>query len=316
MIIVTPSVQAQSFSVLHYFTGPDGAVPRGGLILDKAGNLYGATTIGGSGYGTVFKLDTAGTETVLWAFTPDNGSEPSATLLRDGAGNLYGTTFTGSGPFGLGVVFKLDTTNTETVLHRFNGPDGARPVGDLTRDTAGNLYGTTPFGGRFGHGTVFKLAATSKENSTGTKTVLHSFNGSDGDQSFAGLVLDELGNLYGTTAYGGTFNAGTVFKVDSTGTETVLYTFTGGADGAVPNSGLVRDTAGNFYGTTVRGGISGRGTVFKLDTMGTETVLHSFNTSDGTDPYSGLVRDTAGNLYGTTSNGGISDNGTVFKVTP
>src|SRR5229473_7212573 len=90
MIIVTPSVQAQSFSVLHYFTGPDGAVPRGGLILDKAGNLYGATTIGGSGYGTVFKLDTAGTETVLWAFTPDNGSEPSATLLRDGAGNLYG----------------------------------------------------------------------------------------------------------------------------------------------------------------------------------------------------------------------------------
>src|SRR5205085_2474021 len=136
-----------------------------------------------------------------------------------------------------------------------------------------------------------------------------------------GLVRDKAGNLYGTSLMGGAFGGGTVFKLDTTGTETVLHSFIGGADGAEPDAGLVRDTAGKLYGTSLFGGVFGSGTVFKLDTTGTETVLYSFTGgADGSFPGS-LIRDKAGNLYGTTRLGGASTNcilgcGTVFKLIP
>jgi len=154
-----------------------------------------------------------------------------------------------------------------------------------------------------------------------TESVLHSFanNGTDGYEPYAGLAIDPKGNLYGTTHMGGPFNAGTVFKVTPKGTETVLYSFTGGTDGAYPFfAGVVRDKAGNLYGTTSSGGVNNLGTVFKLTPTGTETVLHSF-ANDGTDgsvPLAGLVLDKTGNLYGTTYAGGASGAGTVFKVDP
>ena len=157
-------------------------------------------------------------------------------------------------------MFKVRPNGATIILYRFTGgADGAFPGAGLTGD-AGNLFGTTPLGG----GVVFELSPT------GTETVLYSFCAqaacADGGGPVAGLIRDAAGNLYGTTSGGGDFacSCGVVFKVDPTGHETVLYTFRGGADGADPEAGLVRDAAGNLYGTTRAGGASGLGVVFKL----------------------------------------------------
>jgi uncharacterized repeat protein (TIGR03803 family) len=314
-------------TLLYSFTGQaDGAHPAAGLIRDTAGNLCGTTGGGGDltcfngfGCGTVFKLDATGKETVLYSFTgsPD-GLDPIAGLVRDAEGNLYGTTGGGGGGTcsgsGCGTVFKLDATGKETVLYNFGtgGADGAVPGSLLIRDAAGNLYGTTISGGASSLGTVFKL------DSTGKVTVLHSFTGgADGETPDAGLIPNGA-DLYGTTANGGASGSGTVFKIDKTGKETVLHSFAGGADGEKPVASLIHDAAGNLYGTTEFGGTSSRGTVFKLDATGKETVLHSFAgyPTDGSYPFAGLVRDAAGNLYGTTLGGGASGLGTVFKIAP
>jgi uncharacterized repeat protein (TIGR03803 family) len=261
-------------TVLYSFIrGVDGAgKPGTGVIRDAAGNLYGTTAEGGPfSSGTVFKVDTTGKETVLYYFTGGwggtDGFLPSGALIRDAAGDLYGTTQLG-GNYSFGTVFKVDSAGIETVLYRFRGgSNGDEPVGTLIMDKAGNLYGTTQGGGTSYDGTVFKL------NPVGNKTVLYSFgSGSDGSLPVAGVIADTTGNLYGTTAYGGDFNVGTVFKLDKTGKETVLYSFTDGADGALPAAGLVRDAAGNLYGTAIFSGDSGSlctivggcGVVFKI----------------------------------------------------
>jgi uncharacterized repeat protein (TIGR03803 family) len=191
--------------------------------------------------------------------------------------------------------------------------DGENPNAGLVRDTAGNLFGTTVYGGSNGHGTVFELDTTGKE------TLLYTFTGgSDGGQPIAGLLIDAAGNLYGTTSLGGTFNGGTVFKIDTSGNETVLHRFGPAPDGGYPYSGLVMDPAGNLYGTTLEGGLSDNGVVFKLDVAGNETVLYSFcslsNCLDGSEPFAGLTMDATGNLYGTTGFGGAYNNGTVFQL--
>ena len=309
--IGTPAAQAQTYSVLHSFEGPptDGSVPVAGLIRDSAGNLYGTTASGGaSNAGVVFKVDTTGAETVLYSFTGGaDGSGPSAGLIRNSAGTLYGTTSDG-GTSGRGVVFKLDTTGTETVLYSFTGEaDGGYPSAGLIQDSAGNLYGTTEYGGASNDGVVFKV------DTSGTETVLHSFRGGDGATPFAGLIRDSAGDLYGTTYVGGASGLGVVFKLNKTG-ETVLYSFTGG-DGAYPGAGLFRDSAGILYGTTLYGALD-FGEVFMLDTTGAETVLHSFTGgTDGAYPYAVLIQGSAGNLYGTTYLGGTSNNaGVVFKL--
>jgi uncharacterized repeat protein (TIGR03803 family) len=319
-------------TVLYSFTGnPDGANPVGGIILDKAGSLYGTTQDGGtSNFGTVFKLDSTGKETVLHSFrgSPD-AAHPDSGVIRDAAGNLYGST--PEGGFSTGTVFKLDTTGKETVLYAFRGgggeADGYYPYGGVIGDAAGNLYGTTEYGGNvsYGLGTVFKL------DSTGKETVLYRFRGgTNGQNPVGGMILDKAGNLYGTTQYGGTSFDGTVFKLNTTGKKTVLYSFTGFADGGQPVAGVIGDEAGNLYGTTPIGGSVtcfgwGCGTVFKLDKTGKETVLYTFTDTDGADgssPLAGLVRDAAGNLYGTAYYGGDSGSicsggcGVVFKIAP
>jgi uncharacterized repeat protein (TIGR03803 family) len=260
-------------TVLYSFTGgADGAEPVAGVIMDKAGNLYGTTQYGGPfSSGTVFKVDTTGKETVLYTFTGGRGGTDGyfpEGLIGDAAGSLYGITQLG-GNFSFGTVFKLDGTGKETVLYRFTGgSSGDQPVGGVILDNAGNLYGATQGGGTSFAGTVFKL------NTTGKKTVLYSFlGGADGVYPAAGVIADAAGNLYGTTQYGGGLNCfgdgcGTVFKLEKTGKETVLYSFTGGADGASPVAGLVRDSAGNLYGTAYFGGdplcSGGCGVVFKI----------------------------------------------------
>jgi uncharacterized repeat protein (TIGR03803 family) len=341
--------------VLERFPGccgvyPEGGGPEGGTVRDAAGNLYGTTSYGGSGggpncgnfgCGTVFKLDTTGKETVLHSFVGTDGHGPRGGLIRDAAGNLYGTALYGGnlsrcGGLGCGTVFKLDVAGKLTVLHAFKGGlDGAQPIGNLARDPHGNLYGNTYEGGSFdcqgpGCGTLFKVDVS------GTETILHVFVSAEpyGIIPFGGLIRDRAGNLYGTNSAGGAFaENGTVFKLDPAGVVTVLYNFAGGTDGSGPAAPLIRDAAGNFYGTTELGGdpfckllgtLNGCGTVFKLDTAGRETVLYSFKGSkDGGFPNAGLVMNAAGNVYGTASLGGDlgCDNsglgcGVVFEIAP
>ena len=254
-------------SVLYNFGvgQADGREPAGELTFDGVGNLYGMTQYGGqSGAGTVFKLahnpDGTWTESVLYSFTGNGQDElfPYAGLIFDAAGNLYGTTR----GFSEGGVFKLtpdpDGTWTESVLYAFPAgagtpfPDGASPYGGVVLDSAGNLYGTALGGGPYGYGVVFKLAPNL--DGTWTESTLYSFTGTDGSYPKAGLILDAIGNLYGTTLLGAA-GYGVVFKLapnlDGTWTESVLHTFTG--YGARPEGGVIMDAAGNLYGTTNSG---------------------------------------------------------------
>jgi uncharacterized repeat protein (TIGR03803 family) len=306
-------------TLLHSFISPPmGANPFSNLVRDSSGNLYGTTSIGGAqNAGDVYELSAAGQLTVLYSFTGgSDGSGPNAGVIRDTAGNLYGTTVNG-GAYGAGVVYKLTSAGQLTVLYSFTGgPDGANPYAGVIQDSAGNLYGTTAYGGtafrNAGSGVVYEL------NTAGQQTVLHTFTGgTDGASPYAGLTRDASGNVYGTTYFGGAANAGVVYEVNTSNDETVLYAFTGLTDGANPNASLFLDSSGRLYGTTFAGGAAGLGVVYKLSTAGAETVLHSFmGGTDGANPNAGLVRDSAGNFYGTTIYGGASGAGVLYKLTP
>jgi uncharacterized repeat protein (TIGR03803 family) len=259
----------QSLSTLYTFNDQTsgGSDPRGGLLRDANGNLYGTTV---SGHvpdcydGTIFKLSPSGQISYLHCFSGPDGYAPFAKLARDVSGT-YGTTAFG-GAFNSGSVFTLNRDGSVTVLHSFSkGPD-AQPLASLAVDAGANLYGTTE--GSFtslhcqdhgGCGTVFKL------DPSGNETVLHLFTGgADGSVPQASVLLDKRGNLYGTTTQGGLYNRGTLFRISASGNLKVLHDFAGGADGSHPQGGLIRDSAGNLYGTTLAGGVADAGTVFKL----------------------------------------------------
>jgi uncharacterized repeat protein (TIGR03803 family) len=259
----------------------------------------------------------AQTFAVLHSFTGGSadGQFPYDGLVRDKKGNLYGTTYQGGSANSFGTVFKLDQNNVESILYAFKaGADGAYPYGGLIRDKVGNLYGTTAYGGKGARGTIFQLTGR------GHEVVLYSFQSASGDGivPLAGLVADIAGNLYGTTSQGGPKNGGTAFKLRRKMLkEVVLHNFVGGTDGLVPYFGtLLRDASGALYGTTLLGGSSNGGTVFKLDRNNVETILHAFTggAGDGANPEGGLLRGRAGNLYGTTFAGGTFNSGTVFKI--
>ncbi|HEY7098865.1 MAG TPA: choice-of-anchor tandem repeat GloVer-containing protein [Terriglobales bacterium] len=308
----SPALQAQTYKVIHNFSrSVDGLQPNG-LTADAAGNLFGTAEFGGTfGLGTVFKLDsTTHTVTVLHTFAgPPDGNNPTARLVVDSVGNLYGTTKNG-GVNGKGTAFKIDASGVETILHNFRGLDGRYPLSSLTPGPAGSMYGTASAGGHPDDGVVFQITAS------GNERLLHEFAGTDGAQPYGGLAKDSAGNLYGTTYGGGASNHGTVFKLAPDGTQTVLHSFTGGADGDKPEAEPVLDSAGNLYSTTYLGGDSGLGTVFKIDSAGNFSVLHSFSGADGARPSTGLVLDANGNLYGNTLQGGDSNVGVVFKLDP
>ncbi len=321
-----------ALTLLYSFTPPpDGKEPEAGVIMDPSGNLYGTTYFGGAdGYGAVFELTNSSgiyTEKVLYSFTNSggDGDGPLGGLIMDSSGNLYGTT-EGGGTSGNGTVFELinsSGTYSEKVLYSFAiSPDGSAPYGSLIMDSSGNLYGATWAGGGYNRGTVFELINSSGSYS---EKVLYSFKTSDGDgeNPAAGLIMDSLGNLYGTTYQGGSYGYGTVFELTNssgTYTEKVLYSFTNsGGNGSNPLGGVILDSSGNLYGTTYHGGASGNGTVFELiNASGTysEKVLYSFKTSpDGSGPYyEDLMMDSSGNLYGTTISGGSDEYGTVFEL--
>ncbi len=336
-------------NVLYSFTGgSDGGRPQVGVMFDAGGNLYGATFSDGEyGDGTVYKLtpnsDGSWSESVLYAFTGRPDGRWPLNLTLDAAGALYGTTVVG-GAHNVGAVFKLtpnsDGTWTESIVYSFKNRDDGNPEGRLLFDTSGNLYGTTS--GRNRHsGVVYELIP--QQDGSWQFEVLHRFNWNDrAGFAPASAVFDQAGSLYAATYGGGgkgcseLHGCGTVFELtsDSNGKwkEQVLYRFKGGRDAAEAyNAGVVFDTAGNLYGTTLHGGGgscrslpnapgSGCGTVFKLTPNGdggwTEQVVHRFRGPAGGNPYTGLVM-YGGKIYGTASGQGTSgSNGCVYEITP
>jgi uncharacterized repeat protein (TIGR03803 family) len=337
-------------SIVYHFTGgKDGHNPVG-LAIDSAGILYGIAINGGlptrgpckgNGCGTLFRLSpskTGGwTFNLLHAFTggPDGAAPEGITL--DAAGDIFVTTF--SGAFNDGAVFEMSPSPTGlkgSTVHMFpasNSGDGVHPVGPVTIDSAGNLFGITNLGGAHSEGAVYEISPSA---SGWTETVIYSFTGAtDGQKPFGGLIFDATGNLLGTASHGGQNGFGVVFQLTpgsgGTWTESVLYSFTNGSDGGFPEAGLTLDSAGNLFGTTTFGGVTasscteGCGVVFKLTPSSsgwTESAFYSFTGgSDGNNPYqSGVTRDSSGNLFGTTLYGGKPNSactigcGVVFEL--
>jgi uncharacterized repeat protein (TIGR03803 family) len=323
--------------VLAAFGGTKGIGPFGTLTLDAAGNLYGAAPQGGAnGHGVIFQLQPPATgaawrQKVIHAFSGTDGNYPKGGLVVDASGNLYGTTASG-GALGYGEVFELSPPAAEgrgwreTILLSFDGAHGISPNGDLVRDEAGKLYGTTTSGGRFGDGTIFALrpVAGSQAWQAGT---LFSFGGQNGAQPLGGVAFGPDGTLFGTTYIGGKYAAGTIFRLSppapgkTAWSIKVLHAFSG-ADGANPMGTLTLDLAGNIHGTTEAGGRGAAGTVFRLSAPAggqanwTETVVVDFDGTDGANPPCGLIADSVGDLFGTTLGGGKFMEGTVFRVAP
>jgi uncharacterized repeat protein (TIGR03803 family) len=324
--------QAQILTTLVNFDFADGAYPAAILSQAIDGNFYGMTAGGGKtggDHGTFFKMTPNGVLTSLYTFCPGGtacsyGSSPGGGLTQAANGDFYGTTSSGGSNDFAGTVFEITPAGALTKLYTFDFADGEYPEDTLVQATNGNFYGTTSEGGPnycgTPCGTIFSITPS------GTLTMLHSFDSTDGYYPWGGLVQAINGDFYGTTVYGGANNGcaggcGTVFKMTPQGALSTLYSFCSQAncaDGEYPYAGLVQGTDGNFYGTTYAGA-NGGGTVFKISEGGTLTTLYSFcsqvNCADGETPYDGLLQGTDGNFYGATSQGAIDNGGTVFKVT-
>jgi uncharacterized repeat protein (TIGR03803 family) len=369
LIFAAAQSQAQTYTVLHDFTGgADGEDPTAGLSMDRAGNLYGTTSAGGHGnVGTVYRLQHKNSGWVfstLYEFSITDGAEPQARVIVGPDGNLYGTTTSG-GAAGKGTVFRLQPPPTfcraiscpwrETVLHSFaGGSDGANPTyGDLAFDQAGNIYGTTPYGGSSNCGVVYELFAS---GGGWTESILYTSACEYGGEPYAGVTFDNAGNLYGTISGAGVSN-GAVYKLTHTGSgwvESTIYAFPfpGGAYG-----GLTFDAAGNLYGISFfnptvyelspsnggwsyrelyaiggygavaqptmdsAGNIYGTGVfstpqVFRLTPSDGMWTLTGFDNTPGAEPFSNVLLDASGNLYVTASAFGAHERGLVFEITP
>ena len=276
---LSPSNGGWTETTLYSFQGRnDGFGPGSGLVFDSAGNLYGTAPDGGAhSAGVVFQLSPTNTgwqQKVIHAFTgnQDGAVGSLGSLLLDAAGSLYGVTELG-GTYGAGAVYKVSRTSRgtwkTTVLYDFTGtPDAANPYGGLIFDKAGNLYGTTYFGGAAGMGAVYEL--TPQANGTWQENVLYNFQGgTDGSFPTSTLVFNATGALYGTTSTGGrpSCDCGTAFKltlVRGSWKERIIHLFGRGRDGSSPTYGLTLDQAGNLYGTTPVGGTGGQGIVFQI----------------------------------------------------
>jgi uncharacterized repeat protein (TIGR03803 family) len=251
------------------------------VVLTGAGSLINKKSIIQTGTGTL---------------TLENGA-----TLNNAAGSTYNIQSNG------GISQSGDTLTT---LASFSSSTGTHPSSGVILDSGGNLYGTTEYGGASFDGTVFELAKGSN-----TITTVASFNGTNGQDPQAGLILDSSGNLYGTTFFGGASGDGTVFELaKGSSTITTLASFNG-ANGEDPHTGVVMDSSGNLYGITYFGGASGNGTIFELAKgSGTITTLYSFNSTNGPNPQAGVILDSSGNLYGTLAGGGASGDGTVYEL--
>jgi uncharacterized repeat protein (TIGR03803 family) len=355
LTLFAPNSYAQyTETILHGFSGTsDGGNPWAGVIFDAAGNLYGTTAGGGANQGgTVYELSPSASgwlETILYSFKQkSDGGDPLGGLVLDSSGNLYGTAYMGGEnktlncqPNGCGAIYKLSPVEgggwTESVIHTFStAAGGFGPVSGLTIDTAGNLYGTTIYGGQLysgdpiGYGLVYELSPSS----AGWKyKILHAFsNGVDGSIPYAGVTLDAAGNLYAAAMFGGNSRScsgnscGTIVKLSPTSSgpwnTSLVHNFVG-KDGGNPYGGLAIDAAGNLYATTENYGAENAGTVVEFSPSGSgwkESLLYTFSGQGtaGIHPQGKLTTDSGGNVYGTTtSDGGTFDaEGTVFELSP
>ena len=330
-----------TFNVLHAFHESEGYGPAGRPFRAQDGTLYGTTFYGGpSNAGTFYHLTPPPTfprtpiypwsETILYEFTRDVGTNPSGDLTFDQQGNAYGTTEKGGGDGG-GTVYELvHSGNSWTGMNLFSFPvvSGlpSTPVGGVTFDLSGNLWGITELGGQYVYGTVFEMTP---HGASWMESTIYNFDPSQpaGGRPRAGLILDALGNLYGDTPCCGSGGQGAAFEITNGGqTLNTLYNFTQGNN---PNDGpqrkLTMDSEGSLYGTTYGGGANNLGCVFKLTPMGEGqwmyTDLHDFDGSNGEFPESTVTMDSNGNLYGTTYLGGTgtcggAGCGTVWELSP
>jgi uncharacterized repeat protein (TIGR03803 family) len=330
-LLTANPVCAQTFTLLHSFSGTDGSNPYAGLTQATNGKLYGTTSAGGTGTfggGTVFDITTGATPTLtsLYSFCTlaacADGFDPRSPVIQATNGTFYGTT-SGGGPDDTpGSIFKMSATGSLTTLYTFCSisgcTDGLSPLGGLIQALNGALYGTTTGGGAHGGGTVFDI-----KTSGGAVDTLYSFCSlsacTDGDSPQATLIQGSDNNLYGTTYDGGTFDYyGTLFRISQTGTFDDFHNFDG-TDGDEPIGGMFQAIDGNFYGTTQTDGANGYGTVYKITPAGVLTTIYNFcqvsGCTDGTFPEGGLVQSTDGKLYGTTFSGGAFGKGTIFSIT-
>lgn len=309
--------------------------PSGTMVLDKAGNLYGAAQGDFGSSGVIFELakgaNGSWSYSLVHNFTTSEGA-PNGDLTWDSDGNLYGTTSFDSTTF-QGVAFKLspqpDSSWKETILYTFPAPNGVGfPAAGVVFDNAGNLYGPAFFGvgGSGGYGAIYGLSP--QTSGPWKLTVIRNFTETSGAQfPSSRLIFDSSGNLYGASSqanFGQIFelspNSGSMWKL------TIIHAFTSGSDGRYPVGALVFDPSGNLYGATTYGGSGCNrflcGTVYKLTPQNEgpwqETILHPFESAgDGSEPLQGPVLDSFGNLYGTTYFGGSRYGyGTVYEITP
>ena len=320
-LLLVQSMRAQSFAVIHNFTGgTDGGNPLNGLVLGLGDYMYGTTSSGGAyGNGTVYRLSPTGILTTIYSFKGGaDGSSPQSFMIQDSEGLLYGTT-SGGGAYGGGTVFRI-ANNSKTTLHSFgSGSDGSVPLAGLAFDHAGNLYGTTSAGGTKGNGAVFML---SLNGILWHESVLYSFGtGSDGTVPYAGVALDSAGDVLGTTSAGGTYGYGTVFELSKAHNwaETVVYNFQNGNDGGVPYAGLIADGQGNFYGAATEGGNQGGGSIFELTPAGSGWNFNAIDSLAGwgiSGTFRNLMLSSSGTLYATTHCDGQDSAGTVYELVP
>jgi len=320
---LSPSGNIWTEKILYSFTSAaDGGCPMGALAFDSLGNAYGTTDNAGEvGCGTVFQLVPSGDqwqEQTIYTFqNTGDGCNPDTPVVIDPLGNIFGTTSARNSCCSA-TVFQLAPSNgqwIETTLYAFEPSRAFDFVAGLTLDATGNLYGTTPYGGNYGGGDVFKLSQVS---GSWVISSLFSFSGGNNGCVPHGVTLDSAGNLYGTTIQCGADEVGTVFKLTPTKGQwgmKILHTFTGALDGGYPFGDLKLDTAGNVYGTTEFGGLYGLGTAFRLTKGSWKELEYSFaGGNDGRYPYSGL---TLGNgvVFGTTVSGGVQNKfGTVYEI--
>ncbi|MGZ8927332.1 MAG: choice-of-anchor tandem repeat GloVer-containing protein [Methylobacter sp.] len=301
-----------NLTILHSFDGySEGAFPST-LMQGNDGSLYGITTGGYLDYyftdfiyGTLFKIDPDGSFRTVYNF--DGGYLDISDLIQANDGNFYGTI-----NYGYDVrseVFKIDLSGNFSVLHPFDEAEGfARGSGGVIQADDGNLYGTTYNGGGTGSGTVYKL------DLSGNYSVLHEFDGANGGANpTGGLVQGSDSNFYGTTGFGGSYGAGIIFNIDFSGNFNILHEFDGTEGGIEAYGRLIQAGEGNFYGTASSGGSEGKGILFKLDSLGNFTLIHSFNGTDGASP-SKLIQAHGGSLYGITRSGGEYGGGVIFRL--